>query len=583
MNKLKWLFLSLSFPLSVLAQSDYTWRSPSYAEGICLPDSANIFHRLPTDLQSLVRPPVWDLSLNTAGEFIHFKTTARDITIRYVLANKNFSFPHMPETGISGLDLYALDKNGQWNWAPGHYSFGDTCQYAYKSLSLEVNRETGDFYLYLPLYNTVTWLSIGAPREESFTFVQESKGSPIVAYGTSILQGAVASRPGLAWTNILERGLDRTIINLGFSGNGRFEKPIFDLMAKRAAALYILDCMPNLTRGSGISGEEIKNRVEEGIKILKTNHPETPILLAEHAVGYGPYYMDTSRLNDYHEASIRISQIYDDLKAAGVQNIYLITDKDIRFDINSTTEGLHPDDIGMMQYATAYEKKIREILHEPAGEISTEIPIEQYRDGYDWVKRHNEIIENIKQTNPAAIILGNSIINYWGGVPAAESGIARGEDSWQKYLYPLKVQNAGFGWDRIENVLWRVYHGELDYFTGNKIVLMIGTNNLGGDSDGDIVNGLQFLLARIRERKPRAEIIMAGILPRRGGEDHVAAINLQIKKMTLENHYRYVDFGKDFLTGNKINPELFVSDGLHPNKQGYEVLGKDLKKLIESR
>ena len=232
----------------------------------------------------------------------------------------------------------------------------------------------------------------------------------------------------------------------------------------------------------------------------------------------------------------------------------------------------------MMKYAIAYEKKIREILNEPVGNISTEIPIEQYRDGYDWIKRHEDVIENIEKTNPTTLLIGNSIINYWGGNPKAS--VARGEKEWHKYMAPIKVQNDGFGWDRIENVLWRVYHGELEHFNGKNIVLMIGTNNLGINSDEEIVEGLQFLINAIKDRKPSAKIIMAGILPRKKMEEEVKAINQKIKKMSLQNHIVFVDFGKDFLNENSINPKLFVSDGLHPNADGYEVLGKDLIKVL---
>ncbi|MGH2643330.1 MAG: SGNH/GDSL hydrolase family protein, partial [Chitinophagaceae bacterium] len=470
---MKKIFLAVLvlFPGFLLAQSNYSWHEPSYVEGICVHDPNHIYYRLPEDMESQVRKPVWYLSKNTAGEFLHFKTTARSITVRFVLEDNPNPFPHMPEIGVSGVDLYAMDMNGNWNWAPPHYHFGDTCVFKYTDLYLADNHKAADFYLYLPLYNTVKWFSIGIPDADKFEFVRENKGLPIVAYGTSILQGAVASRSGLAWTNILERRLDRTIINLGFSGNGRFEKPIFDLMAKRDAALYILDCMPNLD-GGRFSDSLIKARVYYGVKTLQERHAETPILLVEHADGYAPFYMDTTRLNQYHRASILMGKIFNDLKEDGYKNIYLLTDKEIGFDMNSTTEGLHPDDIGMMHYTDAYEKTIRSILQEPVGNIPTEKPVEQYRDGYDWLKRHNQVMENIEKTHPNVIILGNSIINYWGGIPVAESGRARGEDSWQKYLAPLKVQNAGFGWDRIENALWRVYHGELNDFHGKRILVM---------------------------------------------------------------------------------------------------------------
>jgi len=498
--------------------------------------------------------------------------------VRYTLSSKNFAMPHMPATGESGVDLFAIDVNGNWNWTPGSYHFGDTCAYTFKNLFLARNGTgVSDFYLYLPLYNSVKWLSIGVSEKDSFSFPAKRKEKPIVAYGTSILQGGVASRPGLGWTNILGRNLDRTVINLGFSGNGRYEGPIFDLMAKLDAQLYILDCMPNLTKG--YSKEEIKKRLVYGVNALRERNKNVPILFAEHADGYAPFYMDTARLNEFHGSSVMIAQIFDEFKSEGVKNIYLLTEKEIGFDMNSTVDGVHPNDIGMLQYAVAYEQKIREILNEPVGEISTEIPIEQYRDGFDWIDRHEKVIEDIEQNSPENLIIGNSIIHFFGGTPVYN--INRGNAAWDKYLKPLKVQNAGFGWDRIENVLWRVYHGEFDDFNGKNIVLMIGTNNLSvRGSDAEIVEGLQFLINAIKERKPNTNLIMAGILPRVKSEAHVAAINQKIKAMASKNHVAYADFGKDFLIGNKINPKLFVSDGLHPNADGYEVMGKDLSKLL---
>lgn len=578
--KKKYLFFLI---LEIFAQVSFgqqkiIWHDPKFVEGICEMDSSDIFHRLPISMKDNVRKPVWELSQNTAGEFIHFKTSATAIKVRYTLASNSFSMPHMPSTGESGLDLFAIDINGNWNWAPGSYHFGDTCFYTFKNLFLAKNSTSvADFYLYLPLYNSVTWLSIGVDEKDSFEFASKRNEKPIVAYGTSILQGGVASRPGLAWTNILQRNLDRTVINLGFSGNGKFEAPLFDLMAKVNAKVYILDCMPNLTRG--FSEEEIKNRVIYGVNKLREKNKKVPILFTEHAVGYAPFYMDTARLNEYHRSSMVIERIFNDLKLSGVKNIYLLTDKEIDFDINSTTEGLHPNDIGMMKYAIAYEKKIREILNEPVGNISTEIPIEQYRDGYDWIQRHEDVIGNIEKTNPTTLLIGNSIINYWGGNPKAS--LARGADEWNKYMVPIKVQNAGFGWDRIENVLWRIYHGELDHFTGKNIVLMIGTNNLGINPDEEIVEGLQFLINAIKARQPRVKIIMVCILPRRKMEIQVRNINERIKTMSLKNHVEYVDFGKFFLKGNTINSKLFVGDGLHPNASGYGVLGKDLMRVLK--
>lgn len=541
------------------ATAQYDWHDPKGANGIIERDSAHIYNRLPAYLEPLITKGAWNQSLKSAGEFLHFTTTARSFKIKYVVAGKTYSTPHMPATGVAGVDLYARDANGVWNWAPAmRYSFGDTCVYEYRTMKLAA-KGSADFFLYLPLYSTLQWISVGVPEGQSFEYRSADADKPIVAYGTSIMHGAVASRPGLAWTNILSRKLDRTVINLGFSGNGRYEAPVFDLMAKADARLYILDCMPNLTR---FSPDTVEARLRYGIATLQEQHPGVPILLAEHAGGNPAFEMDSTLVNEYHRASVTVATIFDKFKTEGIKDIYLLTENEIGLDNNSTVEGTHPNDIGMMQYAVAYEKKIREILHEKAGSISTQQPVEQYRDGFNWRKRHEDVIAGTDTTHATAIIFGNSIIHYYDGLPR-------------------NFQNAGFGNDRIENVLWRIYHGELDHFKGKTIIVCIGTNNLAWNTDEEIIDGLAFLLQQIRFRQPAARICLGGILPRRNMLERVLALNPRIQKMAAANGVQFFDCSKKFMHGQQLNDALFKADGLHPNEKGYEVLGQCIQQLLK--
>jgi lysophospholipase L1-like esterase len=230
--------------------------------------------------------------------------------------------------------------------------------------------------------------------------------------------------------------------------------------------------------------------------------------------------------------------------------------------------------MGMMRYADAYEKEIRIILHEPKGNISTTIPISQRRDAkyYDWEIRHDEILAFNRDHSPGLVFIGNSITHYWGGLPAStRSG---GTDSWKKYFDPLNPENLGYGWDRIENVLWRMYHGELDHIHPKQIVMMIGTNNLQYNTDREIIEGLKFLMKAVREKQPDAAILLLGLLPRRDMEKRVASLNAQIAALKWDAKVRYADAGSLFLKNDhKINESLF-SDGLHPNAEGYERFGK---------
>ena len=132
-------------------------------------------------------------------------------------------------------------------------------------------------------------------------------------------------------------------------------------------------------------------------------------------------------------------------------------------------------------------------------------------------------------------------------------------------------------------MLWRIYHGELDHFKANFILLMIGTNNLSENTDEEILDGLEFLTRAIKVRQPDVVITMAGILPRRAGEDRVKTINRKIQWLTYNlEGVQYVDFGGLYLTDEgKVDESLFT-DGLHPNAKGYRRLAKEINQLMQS-
>jgi hypothetical protein len=227
------------------------------------------YQRLPDRAKKVVREPVWGLSENSAGLAIHFYTNATTIEIRYGVKGSH-AMPHMPATGKTGVDLYAVDSDGKWRVATDRYNFGDTISYTFSNLSQSKYHKHGfEYRLYLPLYNTVTWMKIGVPDSAELRFIPVLAEKPIVVYGTSIAQGGCASRPGMGWTNILSRKLDYPVVNLAFSGNGPLEKELVDLMDEMDASLYIFDCLPNM---GNLSSEEVIRRTLYGVKKLREKH-----------------------------------------------------------------------------------------------------------------------------------------------------------------------------------------------------------------------------------------------------------------------------------------------------------------------
>ncbi len=579
MKKLMYIALFWLAGLPLMAQ--WKWYNPAETDFPVIQNQGftdeigKSYTRLPDRAKAHVRQAVWNLSRNSSGLAIHFYSNAPEIRIRYTVSGA-FNMPHMPSTGVSGVDLYQINGEGAWNFCFGSYAFRDTITYRYGHIGKDRFHDKGyEYRLYLPLYNSVNWLEIGIPETSELKFIPVSLEKPIVLYGTSIAQGACASRPGMAWGTILQRAVDYPLINLGFSGNGRLEENVLQYINEIDARLYILDCLPNLT---GMEEEEVTRREIAAVKQIRKLHPTTPVLLIEH-IGYSNMYTDSVQFSLIEKVNRASRKGYAQLQAEGIENMHYLSFEALDFPSDGWVDYVHPSDFGMQQQADVVESKVREILRIPQGTLSTTRPVTQRREPplYEWLERHRAFLEHVRAYPPKAVIIGNSITHYWGGEP--EHRLKNGRETWEKVMRPAGFQNLGCGWDRIENVLWRVYHGELDGYQAEKVVLMIGTNNEGLNTDEEIITGLRTLLAAIRDRQPKAAIKVIGILPRRNKENWVKQINQTIRSIAEQAGFLFSDPGVALLQKDgTIDESLFIGDGLHPNDNGYRLIADEIVK-----
>ncbi len=314
-------------------------------EGKGWENTESYYDRLPASAKDKVRTPVWDLSHNSAGMCLRFATEATVIKVRWTLRNGNLALPHMPATGVSGIDLYMRADNGRWTFVQNGRP---TAQSNEASFRVVPGREC---LLYLPLYNGVESLKIGIPKDKALLKPTESPGrqnKPIVIYGTSITQGGCASRPGMAFTAIVGRQLDVPVINLGFSGNGRMEPEMAELLAELDPAVYVLDCLWNMRPA------EVSERVGPFVKKLRSVRPQTPILLVEDC--------SVSNKTPTEKGTI-CRRIYEDLKAEAVTGLHFLSNRDmLGTDGDGTVDGCHPNDVGMLRQATVFSKSLATIL-----------------------------------------------------------------------------------------------------------------------------------------------------------------------------------------------------------------------------
>ncbi len=314
-------------------------------------DLKSRYDRLPAKAEKIVRPPVWDLSRDSAGLAFRFNTDATTLQIRYTVGGKSLALPHMPATGVSGVDLYALDK-GAWKWVDVTRPKEPATHYTIAGLDPGKRTYMG----YLPLYNNTVKLEIGVPKGAAFEPIAPRKEKPIVFYGTSITHGASASRPGICHPAILGRRLDRPVINLGFSGNGKMEPEVGALLSEIDAAVYVIDCLPNMT------GPEVAERAEALVRQLHEARPETPIILVEDR-SFTNSWIFKARRDRHAENRASLIHAFDLLVTSGVKNIYHIEGENLLGDdTEGATDGSHPNDLGFMRQADLFEPVLRKAL-----------------------------------------------------------------------------------------------------------------------------------------------------------------------------------------------------------------------------
>lgn len=325
-------------------------------EGQGWTENAAPFDRLPGKAESLVRPDVWNLSRHSAGLCVRFITDATSLQARWTLTSDRLDMPHMASSGVSGLDLYVRDDTGVWRWLN---NARPTAVENTATLLSGIPEGTREFRLYLPLYNGVSAVELGLPegatlsRPDPYAAGHEK---PIVFYGTSITHGACASRPGMVHTAILGRRFERPVINLGFSGNGRMELPVAELMAEIDAAVYVIDCLPN------IDAAQVAERTEPLVKLLREKRPQTPIVLVEDRTYSDAFLIASKReRNDTSRAAFRAA--YDRLIAAGTTGLEYLEGEHLLGDDNEgTVDSSHPTDLGFMRQADAFEPVLRRAL-----------------------------------------------------------------------------------------------------------------------------------------------------------------------------------------------------------------------------
>ncbi len=316
------------------------------------------FYRLTKAERDYIRPindgEAW-LGEQSSGIQIRFETNSAQIFVRVKLRSK-FDMTNMTQIGQCGLDLYVWDERA------GGYGMIEVARYPFDAAEYELSlgrfdrhpRKPRKYILNLPLYMAVDGMEIGLDRDAWVKPNPFAASTRIGIYGTSIVHGCSASRPGLSPTNVLSRRLDEEVLNFGFSGCAMMEKEMGEILGKRKLDLLIADTEPN----AGCD-ESLRNNAEAFLNAFFENSPNVPVVLFSRILFSLDLYDDYRvEMADYYRGFLK--ELAGKFRRRGKKVLFEDGSKIFKGNFTEfTTDGIHPDDVGMLALTNAYERAIR--------------------------------------------------------------------------------------------------------------------------------------------------------------------------------------------------------------------------------
>ena len=340
---------------------DLVWRNAKDPVlGLCGTDAKEEpgFYRLTIKERDYIRPvndgEAW-LGEQSSGIQLRFETNSAQIFVRVKLRSK-FDMTNMTQIGQCGLDLYVYDER------LGGYGLLEVARYQFDATEYELSLGRFDthpqklrkYIINLPLYMAVDDMEVGLDNNAVVRPNPFKNKTRIGIYGTSIVHGCSSSRPGLSPVNVLSRRFDEEVLNFGFSGCAMMEKEMGEILANRKLDLLIVDVEPN----AGID-KRLNDNAEPFLDAYFKKNPTVPVIL------YSRVLFNLDLFDDYR---VELAEYYRGFMRGLVRKYRKMGHKMFFVDGSKifkgnfaeyTTDGIHPNDIGMRALTDSYERAIK--------------------------------------------------------------------------------------------------------------------------------------------------------------------------------------------------------------------------------
>lgn len=306
-----------------------------------LKDNAPELWRLPKSAKGKVPKAVWTQAVAPDGGRIRFTCDTSRLAIRVQMTH--------PQRRCF-LDAFV---NGQY---AGSVTASST-QRVDLVFFEHKGRTAKEVTIYLPHMQEVRVFGVGVDADAQFKPAPAfALAKPLVCYGSSVLQGAGAAHPAQTYPAILARELNLDFINLGFSGAGKAEPEVVDLVAHPEACGFIFD----LGKSYGTPNPD---RFGHMLDAVRAAHPKVPIfcitpIYSSKEAGEPGYRKFSDELREMMRGAVQERRDKGDQLMVAVEGLELFGEKDKAL----LHDPLHPNDAGNALVAERLAPTVRKAL-----------------------------------------------------------------------------------------------------------------------------------------------------------------------------------------------------------------------------
>lgn len=304
------------------------------------------YYRVPRDVAKEVSANIYDMCHKTAGGRVRFCSDSSYVAIRAHVHNVEH-VPVMTILSSAGFDLYA-DNVYAGSFIPQY----DQLEGVYEAIVDLKSSKNREFTIHFPLYTGVYDLHIGIDENASLTAAKPyGYDKPVVYYGSSITNGASASRPGMTYEAQISRTLNIDHHNLGFGGAAKGELPMAEYVAGLDMCVFVYDYDHNAP-----TVEYLDETHERMFKIVREKNPDLPIIIISRPA--------VIQSEDRDARFAVIKKTYDNAVAAGDKNVYLIPGWEFFDGVGNdyTTDNCHPTDLGFFLMAKGIADVLKKLI-----------------------------------------------------------------------------------------------------------------------------------------------------------------------------------------------------------------------------